>query len=80
MPEASASHQDGWSPRTLASISSGRLRGPSSQARTPSRSARRRTVRAVNPYPRPTAAMSVGGNVTVSIGSPEPAKWWTSAP
>ena len=78
--KASSSHHEPCADVTLASMSSGRSRGPSSQPRTGARSAVSRTVSPSNPNPRPIAAISVGGNRTTSSGSPSGPKWCTSAP
>ncbi|MBV9448950.1 MAG: hypothetical protein JO345_23935, partial [Streptosporangiaceae bacterium] len=78
--KASSSHQEPCAEVTLASMSSGRSRGPSSQPRTAARSAGSRTVIPSKPNPWPMAAMSAGGNRTVSNGSPSGPKWCTSAP
>src|ERR1022692_5172783 len=44
------------------------------------RSSAARTVTASQPKPRPIAAMSAAGNLTVSSGCPPGPKWCTSAP
>ena len=51
---------------------------PATQSATPSRSAGARTVTASNPYPRPTAARSISGKLTVAWSAS--GKWCTSAP
>ena len=68
--KASASHHDPPSDAIGACTSSGALRGPATQSATPPRSAGARTVTASNPYPRPIAARSVSGNVTVAWSRP----------
>ena len=77
---ASSSHHEARSRVTLACTTNGRSRGPASQSVTGARSSGRRTVTASQPKPRPIAAMSAGGNRTVSSGCPSGPKWWTSAP
>jgi hypothetical protein len=76
---ASSSHQEPPE-ATLASMTSGRSRGPASQSRTGPRSSGPRTVTPAQPNPRPMAAMSAGGNRTVSSANPSGPKWCTSAP
>src|SRR5581483_3791358 len=77
---ASSSHHDPCAEVTLASMSSGRSRGPASQSLAADRSPALRTVIPARPNPRPIAAMSAAGNRTVSSGSPSGPKWCTSAP
>src|SRR5690349_16450857 len=77
---ASSSHHEPRLALTFASTTSGRVRGPVSQSRTGPRSAAARTVTPAQPNPRPIAARSVSGNVTVSSGYPSGPKWCTSAP
>jgi hypothetical protein len=78
--KASSSHHEPWSDVTLASISSGASRDPSSHAWTARRSRRRCTVMPWQPNPRAIRAIFTGGKRTVSSGSPSGAKWCTSAP
>ncbi len=63
--KASSSHHEPCSDVILASITIGRSRDPSSHRVSGARSPALRTVIPSQPNPRPMAAMSAGGNVTV---------------